>query len=295
MIRKLLLALLLILAPSLAFGQGFTSGTIRQISAIRTSAGQADTVKVTNGGVHTSPQERPILPFDVYFSQIETDASTLSVDASIDAYTFEATAGHTITVGTQLVLFDSVSNRIFVGEALVAGATTIDLDTPLNFSYPAATTTIVTSDKEMNVDGSVTRQTFSVAPPILSGSIHITRIMFQMTTVEFPELNMFGDIVGPTSTGLVRGLMVRVVNGRNINLFNVDTNGELVNLMFDLNFYEAAKHGVNGLSGRFTYGGPGKHGGPIELGPGDSIEAIVQDPLQTLLSFRMIAAGYLVE
>jgi len=241
----------------------------------------------SNGAIPVNIQDQHSRTFDIFFSQVTGDPTALDSDASINEYSFDAVTGHGIIAGCQVVMYDDVSDRLYVADVLSAGVNTIEIDTPLNFSYPSASSVIVCSSKELNVDGSTTRQTFAIAPPV-DIDIDITRVMFQMTTEEFPELDMFGDIEG----GILRGVIMRSVNGINVNYFNVKTNGELVNLMFDVSFYEAAKHGSNGLGGRLTYGGQSKHGVTIRLGKDDTLEAIIQDDLTSLLSFRMIATGH---
>jgi len=227
---------------------------------------------------------------DAYFSQIIGVSSSLTTQAIEHSYNISVTVGSGIIVGDQIVMYNGEADRVYIGNVLDVITNTIVLDTPINFNYSVVGATIVRSTKEMNVDGSVNRQTFAISPPI-GVKIDITRIMFQMVTTNFPEMDMFGDI----TNGLVRGVVVRSVNGKTVNYFNVKTNGELVNLMYDVSFYEAAKHGVNGLGGRLTYAGQSKHGSAIRLEQGDTLEAIVQDDLTDILSFRMIGTYHVVE
>jgi len=243
----------------------------------------------SNGAVPVNIQDQHTRALDVFFSQVVGTPTTLTTDTIEDSYTISVTTGHGILVGDQLVIYDVAADRLFVGGVLASSTNVITLDTPINFTYHSSHSVVVRSTKELNVDGSTTRQVFQVAPPIQS-DIDITRIMFQMTTTDFPEMNKFGDL-----TALTRGLVLRVVNGIKVNYFNVKSNGELVNLMYDVNFYEAAKHGVNGLGGRMTYAGAGKHGVTIRLKQGDALQVIIQDDLSSLVSFKMIAAGHIVE
>jgi len=244
----------------------------------------------TNGAIPVNIQDQTSRAFDVYFSQIVGVTSTLVNTAVIDSFDIVVSTGHGITVGDQLVIYDAVADRLYVGGALSVTVDTVGLDTPLNFAFDSTSSIISRSTKEMDVDGSSTRQVFSVSPPI-GIEIDVTRVMFKIITDDYPELDMFGDIVG----GIVKGVVMRSVNGETVNYFNLKTNGEMVNLMYDVSFYEAAKHGVNGLGGRLTYGGASKHGVTIRLGQGDALELIIQDDLTDLISFRMIASGHVVE
>lgn len=227
---------------------------------------------------------------DVFFSQVIGSLVTLAADTVADTYDLEMNPGHGILVGEQLVLFDTESGRLYIGEALTVVSNDITVDTPINFAYPAATSALTRSAKELNIDGSTTRQTYSISNP-LDLEIDITRVMLQMQTTNFPELDMFGDIVG----GLTRGLVLRVTNGINVNYFNVKQNGDFALMMFDIKEYEAAKHGINGLGGRLTYAGQSKHGVVIRLAQGDSLDIIIQDDLTSLVKFRMLAAFHVVD
>lgn len=243
----------------------------------------------SNGAVPINIQDQHTRAFDVFFSQTIGSPTTLTTDAVINTYSVSLTAGHGTLVGEQLVVYDVGSDRVYVGKVLTTATNTVGLNVPLNFNYPSATSVVARSTKEMNVDGSVTRQTFAVSPPIQS-PVDITRVMFQMITTDYPELNMFGDIAG----GLARGIVFRVVNGINVNYFYAQDNADLSLLMYDVKDYEAAKHGVNGLGGRMTYASPGKHGVAIRLETGDSLEVIIQDNLTSILKLRMLAVGHVV-
>jgi len=239
----------------------------------------------SNNAFAVNVQDQHTRTGDVYFSQTIGSLFTLDIDAVVDEYSFTATTGHGILVGEQLVIYDSVGDRLYVGQALTVSVDVIGVDTPINFNYTAASTFGARSTKDINVNGAVTRQTFAVSPPI-AVELDITRIMFEMQTTNFPELDMFGDI----AAGLTRGLVLRVVNGINVNYFNVKQNGDFALLMYDVKEYAAAKHGVNGLSGRLTYAGQAKHGVTIRLEKDDRLEVIIQDDLSSLLKFRMLAA-----
>jgi hypothetical protein len=111
-----------------------------------------------------------------------------------------------------------------------------------------------------------------------------------MTTTDTPAFNEFGDL-----PALTRGCAMRVVNGDTTNLWNIKSNADMANLMYDITVFEADKaFNVNGLAGRLSYAGQEKHGVVLRITGGEAIEFIVQDALQTLLSFKIIACGHLV-
>jgi hypothetical protein len=244
-----------------------------------------------NGAFPVNIQDQHSPAFDLYFSQDVGAPLTLAADAEEDAYSISVTTGHGLVTGNEFVLFDTNTQRGYTGEVVtVDGANTVNVDRPITSRLPAATTILQQRTHDLTVNGAVTRQTFRVGSA-LAAEIDITRILFQMTTTNAPEFTDFGDI----TLGLSRGLVLRVVNGRNSNLWNAKTNANLVNLMYDVTVYEAAKQfNVNGIGARLTYAGQNKHGVTIRLGANEYLEVIIQDDLTSLLSFNMIACGHLV-
>jgi hypothetical protein len=257
-----------------------------------TDEATSEVVAVTDGALHSLSIDRHTLTGDVHFSQVISGSvtSSLTVATAIDDYSIEVSSGHGITNTDQLVMFSPITDRVYIGDVLSVSTNTIELDTPINAAFPADTTFVARTTKEMNVDGSTNRQIFSIAPPT-DVTIHITRIMFQLITTDPIALDKFGDI----DDGLVRGLVLRSSNGINVNYWNVKTNGDLVGIMYDVTPYAGDKaFNVNGLGGRITYGGESKHGAVISLSLGDTLDAIVQDDMTTLLRFHMVATYHLI-
>jgi hypothetical protein len=244
----------------------------------------------SNGAVPINIQDQHSPAFDIYFAQIIANI-TLQANATASEYTINLTPGHGVNVGDQIDLFDNVTQRGFVGQAVAVNGNIVTVDRPLSNSLPYLTTMGGRYTINLSVDGSITPQIFSVSPP-LDVEIDITRVMFQMITNTAPDFGKFGDIGG----GLTNGVVLRIVNGRTNNLFNVKTNGELVNLMYDVTFYDASNpgQGVYGLGGRLTYAGPNKHGVTLRLAQGEELQVIIQDDLTSLNQYRMIAAGHVV-
>lgn len=246
--------------------------------------------KDPNGSMRVAIQDQASKAFDLFFSQDVGSPTTLTTDGVKDAYSISVTTGHGFVAGDDLILVNTVTEHEYSGCIVsVAGDNTVNMDMPLNFGFLSASTVVQQVTHDLNVDGSGTRQTFSIGSP-LTGRLDITRLLIQMTTTAVPEYIEFGDL-----TALTRGCVMRVVNGNINNLWNVKSNAELANLMFDFTIYDAEKSfNVNGIAGRMTYAGPEKHGVVLRINSGEAIELIVQDNLSGLLSFRIIACGHIV-
>ena len=245
-----------------------------------------------NGGFPVNVQDQHTPAFDAPFAQIVNGPFTLAADALIDAWSIEVTTGHSLIAGDKLLLQDIQHGRaMFATVMSVAGDNTVNIDSPINFMYHLAHTRVLEITNDLNVNGSGTRQVFQVGTAVAGVELDITRILFQLTCTDIPEFTDFGDI----ALGLTRGVMCRVVNGVNTNLFNLKSNADLAALMFDVSVYESAKvFNVNGIAARLTYGGQAKHGVTIRLAQGEVLEVIIQDDLSSLVSFRMGASGHLV-
>ena len=78
-----------------------------------------------NGNVEVEIQDQHTKIFDAYFAKVIGDPETLSTDAVINEYTIEVTAGHGITTGDFIVLYDAVSARIYRGEVVNVATNTV--------------------------------------------------------------------------------------------------------------------------------------------------------------------------
>jgi len=234
-------------------------------------------------------------PVDIYFSQDQGDAVNLATDATINTNTITVTDATDFSVGDICTII-STSGNFYQGGVLGISTNTLTLDTPLNYAYTTAESEAYPSSREMNINGAVTPQVFKIRGE--SGTIDvpitfdITRIMLQMVTTNPAEYGKFGDITG----GLTNGIVLRQTNGEINNFWNAKFNEDLGLLAYDILVFDATKpSGVNGLGMRYSFAGASKHGVAVRLSPDQSIDLIVQDDLSSLVSFRMMAQGHIVD
>jgi len=244
----------------------------------------------SNGAIPVNIQDQTSRAFDVYFVQPdETTQTTLLDNGNIDSYDINITNTTGYVIGDFIGIFEE--SQFYYGTILDINGNTLTMDTPLDYNITTSALVLVT-DREMNVDGSGTRQIFGIQLPSTSTiNIDITRVLFQMTCEDPPNFDGFCDI----PDGLVNGIVLRRVDGTIQNYWNVKQNSDFVALMYDVAFYEATRNpNVNGVGGRMTFAGPSKHGVTIRLEAGDSLQLIVQDNLESITSFRVIGEGHLV-
>jgi hypothetical protein len=242
-----------------------------------------------NGSIPVTLQDQTTPPFIIKASQV-TNTTALAVAVSPEDTDIEVVDSTGIIVGNYLGLFNTTTDAFYVGTVLAINANVLSLDTPVDMAFEIGDT-VGTGITNMAVDGSATTQIFTLrgADPGLSVTLDVTRIMILCTTNTQTNLTDFGDIEG----GLLRGLVMRRTDGMINNIFNFKSNIEMKGFMFDWDALEASNpgQGVNGFSGRLTFAGQNKMGVVIRIGPGESIQLLVQDNLSSLLSLEVIFEG----
>tara|TARA_R110000744_G_scaffold121116_2_gene225545 strand:+ start:17038 stop:18045 length:1008 start_codon:yes stop_codon:yes gene_type:complete len=225
-----------------------------------------------------------IAKFSQIVSETELSAPTTKEDRVISVV---SAAG--FLVGQQLNIYSVAANRLFLSIVLSIDGLNITVDNPLDYEYLIGANVSVGSIN-LNVDGSVTPQIFGVRNPSetsLGLSFDVVKIVFQCLTLGVNDLSKFGDIIG----GLTRGLVLRKINGDYRNIFNVKTNGELKNLMYDFDIQPVSGNQQDGFTGRLTFGGQDNFGAVLRIKEGEDLQIIIQDDLSSLVRLRIIAEG----
>ena len=215
--------------------------------------------------------------------------TTLTSQTAKEDYIVNVTSAASFVVGQYLTIYNVAADRVFFSEILAINTLAITLDTPLDFEFPIGSIVSVGTNN-MNVDGSVTPVIFGIRNPTtadIPSSVDITRIMFKCLTDSAIDLSMFGDIAG----GLLRGIVIRRVDGSYQNVLNAKTNGDLKNIMFDFDIELVAQQGQDGFTGRLTFAGQNKMGAVIRIGPDEDLQIVIQDDLTSLDRFIVIAEG----
>lgn len=281
-------------------GGGGSEKVDREMQDAFDSALGAYSVKIagpleSNGAVPVNVQDQTTVPFDFFFTQVKGAPTTVGVVTAIDDNTVTVASSAGCLVGDYFGMFNADNtndNRSYFGTILSIAGNVLTLDTPIDFAFQVGDTAACFT-RELSVVGSLAEpEYFSVQVGTnATQSIDITRIMVSMTTDSVPNLIKFGDL-----DTLTNGLVLRRINGRTNNIWNIKNNGELANLCFDYDPYLATnpQQGENGAKFRYTFAGQDKHGVAVRLEPGDKLEVIVQDDLSGLISFRIIAEGHFV-
>ena len=226
--------------------------------------------------------------FIVKASNLITETTLTSQTAKED-YIVNVTSAASFVVGQYLTIYNVAADRVFFSEILAINTLAITLDTPLDFEFPIGSVVSV-GDNNMNVNGSVTPVIYGIRNPTtadIPSSVDITRLMFKCLTSSAVDLSQFGNIAG----GLLRGIVIRRVDGEYQNVLNAKTNGDLKNIMFDFDIEVTSGSQQDGFTGRLTFAGQNKMGAVIRIGADEDLQIVIQDDLTSLTSFTVIAEG----
>lgn len=284
--KKIIFILLFI---SYVLGQG----NVRIVG--RDSNNNSNFLKVqSDGSTDINVQDQTTDPIIFKFNKID-QSTTLAEATVLDQSYIRLSSMTGVDAGDYVIVFDTALIRFYKGNVLSTNGDTAFVDAPLDVAFNNGAFVDVTTTN-MAVDGSNTIQTFGlrgVSPSPIGITVDITRIIIHCQTATAVDLSKFGDIVG----GITNGLVLRTRNGRQFNIFNVKTNGEIASLAYDFDARASTNpnQGQDGFLSRLTFAGQNKMGVAIRLEPGFDLEFLVQDNLSTLTLLEVIAEGHIVE
>lgn len=247
---------------------------------------------LTNGAVDVILQDPTTPLLIVPLSNITNETTITSVFSRGD-YDITVADPTGFIIDDIVTVYNLADNRVFFSHTLSVLGNVVTLSMPSDFDF-AIGSFVTVGSTNMNVDGSVTPKVFGVRNPSnqdIPLRFDISRMMFKILADSSITLEKFGDIAG----GILRGVLVRRVDGEWQNLFHWKTNAELKNLCFDLDIQAALGNQQDGLTARFTFGGQGKLGSVIRIGANEDLQIIIQDDLSSLSTFRAIAEGSVVD
>ncbi len=250
-----------------------------------------------SGNSATAPAGDNLLkiPLDNHFIQQNAVATTTVAIVVVG----DNLAGRQITVtdpssfSIDDVVVMTTPGQIYFGLVLAVAGPLLTCDSLIPFAFPSGSV-IQSFTRDLNVDGSVTPQRFSIfGSGAQNVQINLTRLVMTGLTDTAVDLSKFGDIIG----GLTNGVMLQGIPAGGIppsNQWNVKTNGDLDNLTggdFKVAAATNPAQGQDGFTARYSYGNPDKHDVIPPINTGDRIDLIVQDDLTTILTLLMLYAG----
>jgi len=211
--------------------------------------------------------------------------TTISVATAIDDRTITVVDPTDAAIGQLASLYSVADNRVYFSRILAINGSVLTIDTPLDFAFPIGSV-LSYATTDMSVDGSTTPVIFGFRNPTetdIAFSVDVTRMIVTFQTTSAGDYNEFGNIAA-----LTNGLACRKVDGTYQNIFNVKSNRELDNLMYDFKFISASGSAPDGMSGRFTFE---KLGSVVRVGKGEDLQFIVQDDLTGITKLEILLEG----
>lgn len=240
----------------------------------------------SGSSVFVRDQTTPLLSLPFLRERLST---TLASDATADGLNRDITltSGHSTQVGEIIELADNNSNVFMQATVTGVALDVITLDAPINFPYLAASSVVVVSSDDMNVDGLSTPQVFRVAPlPEQAGDM--VRVIFEMRDNVAMDFDTFGGLAG-----LLNGIVIRIklADGTYKNLHNFKSNGDIGEACYDISYQENNGGGTRGFLARLTWE---KFGAVIRLDGNlnEELQVVIQDDLTGLLRFHMTVQGH---
>lgn len=209
----------------------------------------------------------------------EVSAFTLASDtpmSTIDTlyYTFTATTGHGLSddPASKIILLDIVGDREFIAIVKEVTGDVIRLDRPIDHVFPASTSLCRIITQDMNVDGSVTPQIFTIRAGV--NPTDYTAIALTMLNNTAMDDSTFGGL-----GKLTNGLVLRIVDGYQKTIFNFKTNADIKSFMSGIYSDKAP-------SGFFSFNAEVRtrdtFGVVLRVSGNSAIQWIVQDDLRGL-------------
>ena len=240
------------------------------------------------------PSDQMTRSIDFMFAQTIGTNMTLAQSPTINSYTALLSAGHSIVQGDYISFVDLPGqkeiHRYYSGQVVSINTNTITLDTPIPYSFIPSNTYVYERVNQMNVNGSISPQVFSLTNPY-PGAVDITRIIIHIMSPTPMDDALFGGI-----TALTRGIVLRKKldpqGSEYENYWTIKTNAGIGLRAASLEYSTKAPSGYYGLLACFSFAGMENHGIALRIDTGQSLEILIQDNLTGLSQFRAVAQGH---
>jgi hypothetical protein len=255
--------------------------------------GDAIVPRDRDGDVSVKPQDRTTEPLDLFFIKQLGNATTLSTPAAQGDYEITVASTTGFVAGTYLGMFTPEGKFHFATQIGAPAGNVLTLDTAVCCPFDSGVSSVLNFTRDMNVDGSDTRQIFQIGPvgPGAGLVVDITKILLSLTDNLAMDDSKFGG-----NGALTRGVVLRKNNHEFINYSNWKCNSCISLYSGQAAVYSDKAGGGNyGVAFQVSYSGQENRGVTIRLIPGDILELVIQDDLTELVSFRAVAQGHVVE
>jgi len=277
----------------------FTTTAYAGRVTIEDTTGVARGIKIApDGSLDTNVQDQTTRMAALRFSLIDDLTMTLAEIPVVDQYDITLTAGHSVAPGESLsIIYDEPGHvrgsHFMTAEVLSVATNVLTLDEPVPYAFPVESI-MYTSTQNMAVDGSVVgggRVIFGITNAYAT-PVDVTQVIFHITDNAAMDDALFGGI-----SRLTRGVVLRVkyANGGHYeNFMNIKRNGGFGEISGpEFKEYDSkAPSGVYGYTVKISFSGQGNFGAVMRLHQGDSVQLLIQDDIDALLTFTGMLEGH---
>ena len=222
--------------------------------------------------------------FDLYM-QLPTAIPTLAQNLQEDDTVLNLDTSSGISVGDAVYIAEGTRHFQSVVSAIDGNAVTIL--SPID--YPFTSAAAVRFGKwKINVDGTTQKVAYLYPPP--NASMKIRKISIQIDDESVMDSSKFGGI-----SSLTKGILFRVSNGHEKNLYLIVNNAGMSEFGFDINYDQKAPAGVYSI--RADKRICDDNGTAIELNGNtdDALELYIRDDLTDLTKLTVTVSGHVEE
>lgn len=226
---------------------------------------------------------------------IEEGTFTLLIDLLVGDTKFDLSPGHGVSVGDVIEFYSDT--RWLQAHVIGLIGDEIEIDQPIDYAYPSATTVCYRGLDELNVNGSVTPVIARIKNVDLLLSWDITQVDVYLQDATDMDNAMFGGLGSALANGVLwRGK--KIVDASTIykNSFIAKVNADMVLLANNFAFNDRAPSGSFSLSLKKLLGGQDNLGVVFRMVMGENAElqVIIQDNLTGLEAFWVRYEGSVV-
>lgn len=237
-------------------------------------------------------QDQTTQPVNTLFLQsisnfsISSDTGESTISSLL--YTFNATAGHGLVIGNEILLLNTETNRDLFAIVKNVAINLITIDRPIDHDFKALTTLGRIVRSNMNVNGSVTPQIFSIRAGMIPTDF--TQFIITMTSTSAMDDGKFGSLAE-----LSRGLVFRIIDSFHKTIFCFKRNGCIAQYSFNTKYPDKSPSGTYAFNANLIFNGLENRGVVLRIKDTDVIQFVVQDDLTGLSSLKISAIGHLTD
>ena len=251
--------------------------------------GSGNPINSFDGAINIHDPHSHHVIIDQYIHQHTGVQTTLAVDSTEGDYSITVTSATGFSIGDYIHIENGIVESTHPKILNIVG-NIFTLDRPLDYAFLATVTNIKQTLLNMNVNGSVTPQSFKIMPS--NNQIwHLEIISIQMVMGSAGDNGLFGNL-----SELTRGVVLRKYDGTTSQFYTSTvwkTNGDIFldtgNINYSVRSSGGGSYGVNSLGSFYQTGAVVR----LDSSVGDYLEILVQDDLTGLTTFNAKVQGHI--